>query len=79
MKNAVLPEGLPSPAYILDETLLKRNLEKIRAVSEASGAEFILALHMAKPLSAKMNSAPDASLTARIFSKLRLSNVSSRI
>lgn len=44
MKNAVLPEGLPSPAYILDETLLKRNLEKIRAVSEASGAEFILAL-----------------------------------
>ncbi|MDE7149551.1 MAG: carboxynorspermidine decarboxylase, partial [Bacteroidales bacterium] len=44
MKNAVLPEGLPSPAYILDETLLKRNLEKIRAVGEASGAEFILAL-----------------------------------
>ncbi|MDE7091559.1 MAG: carboxynorspermidine decarboxylase, partial [Bacteroidales bacterium] len=44
MKNAVLPEGLPSPAYILDETLLRRNLDKIRAVSEASGAEFILAL-----------------------------------
>lgn len=44
MKNAALPEGLPSPAYILDEALLKRNLEKIRAVSEASGAEFILAL-----------------------------------
>ncbi len=44
MKNTVLPEGLPSPAYILDEILLRRNLQKIRAVSEAAGVECILAL-----------------------------------
>lgn len=44
MKNTVLPEGLPSPAYILDEILLRRNLEKIRAVQEAADVECIVAL-----------------------------------
>lgn len=34
---------IPSPAYVLDETLLRRNLELIRSVKQESGAEIILA------------------------------------
>ena len=34
---------IPSPAFVLDETLLRNNLSLIRSVSEASGAEIILA------------------------------------
>lgn len=34
---------IESPAYVLDETLLRKNLERIRAVKERSGAEIILA------------------------------------
>ncbi len=33
----------PSPCYVLEETLLRRNLELIRSVAERSGAEIILA------------------------------------
>lgn len=35
---------IPSPAYVLEERLLKRNLELIRSVQERSGANIILAL-----------------------------------
>lgn len=35
---------IPSPAYVLEERLLKRNLELIRSVQERSGASIILAL-----------------------------------
>jgi carboxynorspermidine decarboxylase len=34
---------ISSPAYVIDENLLRRNLSVIRSVSEASGAEIILA------------------------------------
>lgn len=34
---------IPSPSYVLDEKLLRKNLELIRSVSEKSGAEIILA------------------------------------
>lgn len=36
-------ERIPSPAYVLDESRLRRNLELIRYVSQQSGAEIILA------------------------------------
>jgi len=35
---------IPSPAYVLEESLLKRNLELIRRVQEQSGATIIVAL-----------------------------------
>ncbi len=35
---------IPSPAYVLEEKLLRKNLELIRGVQERSGAEIILAL-----------------------------------
>ena len=35
---------IPSPAYVLEEKLLKKNLELIRSVQERSGATIILAL-----------------------------------
>jgi carboxynorspermidine decarboxylase len=35
--------GFDSPAYILDETLLRRNLSLIRSVSDRAGVEIILA------------------------------------
>lgn len=34
---------IPSPAYVLDEALLRQNLALIKSVQEASGAEIILA------------------------------------
>lgn len=36
-------ERVPSPCYVIDETLLRRNLNLIKNVSEQSGAEIILA------------------------------------
>lgn len=36
-------KNLPSPCYVIDEALLRRNLEIIRYVSQKSGAEIILA------------------------------------
>ncbi len=38
------PQQVPSPAYVLEERLLRRNLELIRRVSRESGAQIILAL-----------------------------------
>ncbi|WP_367915454.1 carboxynorspermidine decarboxylase [Leadbetterella sp. DM7] len=35
---------IPSPAYVLEESLLKRNLELIRRIQEQSGATIIVAL-----------------------------------
>lgn len=35
--------NIPSPCYVLEESLLRRNLELIRSVAERSGAEVILA------------------------------------
>lgn len=37
-------ETIPSPCFLLDEKLLRRNLELIKSVSERSGAKIILAL-----------------------------------
>src|SRR5574344_854482 len=34
---------IPSPCYVIDELLLRRNLELIRSVKERSGADIILA------------------------------------
>jgi len=36
-------KDIPSPAYVLDESLLRRNLSLIKSVRERSGAEIILA------------------------------------
>ena len=36
-------KDIPSPAYVLDESLLRRNLRLIQSVRERSGAEIILA------------------------------------
>ncbi len=36
-------QSIPSPCYVIDEERLRRNLELIRNVSQASGAEIILA------------------------------------
>lgn len=38
-----MSKHIPSPCYVLEERLLRRNLELIRSVSERSGAEIILA------------------------------------
>lgn len=35
--------GIPSPAYILEEKLLRRNLTLIQSVAQRAGVEFILA------------------------------------
>ncbi len=35
---------MKSPCYVIDEALLRRNLEIIRDVAERSGVEFIMAL-----------------------------------
>src|SRR5690606_37980155 len=37
-------EAAPSPCFILEETLLRKNLELIRSVQDASGGQIILAL-----------------------------------
>eukprot|EP00825_Cyclidium_porcatum_P035488 TRINITY_DN37229_c0_g1_i1.p1 TRINITY_DN37229_c0_g1~~TRINITY_DN37229_c0_g1_i1.p1 ORF type:complete len:131 (-),score=4.88 TRINITY_DN37229_c0_g1_i1:165-557(-) len=34
---------IPSPCYLIEEQLLRRNLEQIKSVSEAAGVEIILA------------------------------------
>ncbi|MHB0774238.1 carboxynorspermidine decarboxylase [Halomonas sp. WWR20] len=34
----------PSPAYVVDDALLRRNLERLKAVQERSGAKILLAL-----------------------------------
>ena len=34
----------PSPAYVVDNALLRRNLERLGEVQEASGAKILLAL-----------------------------------
>ncbi len=39
----MLHNTIPSPCYVLEEELLRRNLELIRSVSQESGAEIILA------------------------------------
>ena len=36
--------ALPSPAYVLDEALLRRNCERLQAVKHATGCGIILAL-----------------------------------
>ena len=36
--------NIPAPAFILEETLLRRNLEKISMVSKEAGVSIILAL-----------------------------------
>src|SRR5512137_1687900 len=36
-------QKVPSPCYVIDEERLRRNLELIRSVAQASGAEIILA------------------------------------
>lgn len=42
MKTTLYPQ-IPSPCYVLEESLLRRNLELIRSVAERSGVEIILA------------------------------------
>ena len=37
-------EKMPSPAYVIDEVLLRRNLELLRSVEERAGVHIILAL-----------------------------------
>jgi carboxynorspermidine decarboxylase len=39
-----LPEGVPSPCYVVDLARLRGNLEMLRAVQEQSGARILLAL-----------------------------------
>ena len=36
-------EGVPTPCYIMEESLLRRNLELIRGVAGRAGVEVILA------------------------------------
>jgi len=36
--------GAPSPCYIIDERLLKRNLEILQSVQERTGCKILLAL-----------------------------------
>ncbi|MDN5291953.1 MAG: carboxynorspermidine decarboxylase, partial [Anaerophaga sp.] len=36
-------EQVPSPAYVMDESLLRKNLELIRSVRDRAGIEIILA------------------------------------
>lgn len=42
MKNSIYPQ-IPSPCYVLEERLLRKNLELISSVAERSGVEIILA------------------------------------
>jgi len=42
--NKYLREDIPSPCYVLDEALLRNNLELMKRVQEESGASIILAL-----------------------------------
>lgn len=42
MTESIYPH-IPSPCYVLEESLLRRNLELIRSVAERSGVEIILA------------------------------------
>src|SRR5665647_1846542 len=34
---------IPNPCYVIEESLLRKNLEKIRSVSQEAGVEIILA------------------------------------
>ena len=34
---------LPNPCYVLEERLLRRNLELIKSIADRAGVEFILA------------------------------------
>ncbi|KFZ30201.1 carboxynorspermidine decarboxylase [Pseudidiomarina salinarum] len=44
MTNPYLNKAIPSPAYVCNESLLKRNLELMQRVQDESGAQIILAL-----------------------------------
>lgn len=44
MSNPYLTSAIPSPCYVLNEALLKRNLELMQYVQQQSGAHIILAL-----------------------------------
>lgn len=44
MTNPYLNQAIPSPCYVLDERLLKRNLTLMQRVQQESGAAIILAL-----------------------------------
>ena len=44
MSNPYLSQAIPSPCFVLDEALLKRNLELMQYVQQQSGAHIILAL-----------------------------------
>lgn len=44
MSNPYLNSTIPSPCYLCDEALLKRNLELMQHVQQQSGAQIILAL-----------------------------------
>jgi carboxynorspermidine decarboxylase len=51
-------EALPTPCYIVDERLLKRNLEILRSVRERTGCSILLAqkgfsMHAVYPLISK--------------------------
>lgn len=44
MSNPYVSDAIPSPCYVLNEALLKRNLELMQYVQQQSGAQIILAL-----------------------------------
>lgn len=44
MKNTLPFEQIPSPCFLLNESLLRKNLELIQSVAKQSGAKIILAL-----------------------------------
>jgi carboxynorspermidine decarboxylase len=44
MSNPYVSQAIPSPCYVLNEALLKRNLELMQYVQQQSGAHIILAL-----------------------------------
>jgi carboxynorspermidine decarboxylase len=44
MSNPYVSDAIPSPCYVLNEALLKRNLELMHYVQQQSGAHIILAL-----------------------------------
>ncbi|CAI8153217.1 carboxynorspermidine decarboxylase [Pseudidiomarina mangrovi] len=44
MSNPYVSSAIPSPCYVLNEALLKRNLELMQYVQQQSGAQIILAL-----------------------------------
>lgn len=41
--NSPLTDQIPCPAYVMEESLLRRNLQLIRHIAEEAGVEFILA------------------------------------